>query len=56
MTEIVYTIKHTPKGEWMLDTENSSYGPFKTYAEALDGMHRLRAPEIHTFDKNGEPT
>ena len=56
MTEIVYTIKHTPKGDWMLETDKASYGPFTSKAEALDGMQRLRVPEIYTYDKNGEET
>lgn len=56
MTEIVYTIKHRPDGKWMLEHGNASYGPFLNKADALDGMQRLRVPEIYNFDKNGEPT
>jgi len=56
MTEIVYTIKRNPEGKWMLETENASYGPFTSKAEALDGMQRLRVSEFYTYDKNGEET
>lgn len=56
VTEIVYTIKHTPEGKWMLETDKASYGPFTSRAEAEGGMQRLRVPEIYTFDKNGELT
>lgn len=56
MTEIVYAIKHRPDGKWMLEHGLSSYGPFNTHAEALDGLQRLRVPEIYTYDKDGVQT
>lgn len=56
MTEIVYTIKHSPEGKWMLETANASYGPFTSKAEALDGLQRVRVPEIYTYDKDGAET
>jgi predicted N-acyltransferase len=54
--EIVYTIQWQPNGKHRLMKGDVPIATFDTHALALEGLKRVVAPVISTFDKNGDPT